>query len=235
MRGHPGPDRRGRLEAPTHRGRARRARPARLQQGVARPAPTASSAVPLRERLPALAAWPSTSPRATRPRQAVRRQVMLFTGAFGVLLVRHRGRHRAHLAPHPARDRDGAAQIGLRGQRVSRPEDAALGDPHVRRDAGDGPGAPTRRGGRSTTGVIARESERLSRLIDNVLDFARIEGGPAPYDVVPTAVEPLSATRWRPSPIRWPAGGFKVDVARGRRTCPRCRWTPRPSARPSPT
>src|SRR5947209_15316813 len=39
--------------------------------------------------------------------------------------------------------------------------------------------------------VITRESERLSRLIDNVLDFSRIEGGRRTYDIVPTAVEPL--------------------------------------------
>ena len=31
-------------------------------------------------------------------------------------------------------------------------------------------------------GVIARESERLSRLIENVLDFARIEGGRRTYE-----------------------------------------------------
>ena len=39
--------------------------------------------------------------------------------------------------------------------------------------------------------VITRESERLSRLIDNVLDFSRIEGGRRRYDLAPTAVEPL--------------------------------------------
>src|SRR2546426_12723216 len=39
--------------------------------------------------------------------------------------------------------------------------------------------------------VITRESERLSRLIDNVLDFSRIEGGRQTYEMTPTAVEPL--------------------------------------------
>ncbi len=39
--------------------------------------------------------------------------------------------------------------------------------------------------------VVIRESERLSRLIDNVLDFSRIEGGRQTYDIAPTAVEPL--------------------------------------------
>jgi signal transduction histidine kinase len=39
--------------------------------------------------------------------------------------------------------------------------------------------------------VIVRESERLSRLIDNVLDFSRIERGRRRYDIVPTAVGPV--------------------------------------------
>lgn len=39
--------------------------------------------------------------------------------------------------------------------------------------------------------VITRESERLSRLIENVLDFSRIEGGRRAYRMTPTAVEPL--------------------------------------------
>ena len=40
-------------------------------------------------------------------------------------------------------------------------------------------------------GVITRESERLTRLIDNVLDFSRIEGGRQRYDIAPGAVEPI--------------------------------------------
>src|SRR5262249_19073075 len=39
--------------------------------------------------------------------------------------------------------------------------------------------------------VIPRGSERRPRLIDNVLDFSRIEGGRRRYDMAPTAVEPL--------------------------------------------
>jgi hypothetical protein len=45
------------------------------------------------------------------------------------------------LAAGAARDGDGPPQIGFRRQRVSRPEDAVVGHPHVRRDAGAGPGA----------------------------------------------------------------------------------------------
>ena len=40
-------------------------------------------------------------------------------------------------------------------------------------------------------GVITRESERLTRLIDNVLDFSRIESGRQRYDIRPTAVAPV--------------------------------------------
>ncbi|HTY79824.1 MAG TPA: HAMP domain-containing sensor histidine kinase [Candidatus Bathyarchaeia archaeon] len=39
--------------------------------------------------------------------------------------------------------------------------------------------------------VITRESERLTRLIDNVLDFSRIEGGRQRYDIGAHPVEPL--------------------------------------------
>jgi signal transduction histidine kinase len=39
--------------------------------------------------------------------------------------------------------------------------------------------------------VLTRESERLSRLIDNVLDFSRIESGRQRYEIVPGSVEPV--------------------------------------------
>ena len=62
-------------------------------------------------------------------------------------------------------------------------------------------------------GVITRESERLTRLIDNVLDFSRIEGGRRRYDLALGHVEPvvhqvLDAFRYPLS-----QGGFKVDVS----------------------
>jgi signal transduction histidine kinase len=61
--------------------------------------------------------------------------------------------------------------------------------------------------------VITRESERLTRLIDNVLDFSRIEGGRQRYDLALGHVEPvvhqvLDAFRYPLS-----QGGFKVDVS----------------------
>jgi signal transduction histidine kinase len=61
--------------------------------------------------------------------------------------------------------------------------------------------------------IITRESERLSRLIDNVLDFSRIERGRRVYDIVPTAVEPL--VRETLEAFAWPLEqqGFKVEVS----------------------
>ena len=60
--------------------------------------------------------------------------------------------------------------------------------------------------------VITRESERLTRLIDNVLDFSRIEGGRQRYDIGPGSVEPLIHEVLEA--FRYPLAqqGFKVDV-----------------------
>jgi signal transduction histidine kinase len=60
--------------------------------------------------------------------------------------------------------------------------------------------------------VITRESERLTRLIDNVLDFSRIEGGRQRYDITPHPVEPLIHEVM--DAFRYPLAqrGFKVDV-----------------------
>jgi signal transduction histidine kinase len=60
--------------------------------------------------------------------------------------------------------------------------------------------------------VITRESERLTRLIDNVLDFSRIEGGRRRYALAPAAVEPLVHEVLEA--FRYPLAqqGFKVEV-----------------------
>ena len=61
--------------------------------------------------------------------------------------------------------------------------------------------------------VITRESERLTRLIDNVLDFSRIEGGGQRYEIGPHPVEPLIHDVL--DAFRYPLAqrGFKLDVA----------------------
>jgi len=61
--------------------------------------------------------------------------------------------------------------------------------------------------------VITRESERLSRLIDNVLDFSRIEGGRRRYARVPTAVEPLVRDTLDAFTYPLEQQGFKVEVS----------------------
>ena len=60
--------------------------------------------------------------------------------------------------------------------------------------------------------VLTRESERLTRLIDNVLDFSRIEGGRQRYDIAPGGVEPI--VHEVVEAFRYPLAqqGFKVDV-----------------------
>jgi signal transduction histidine kinase len=60
--------------------------------------------------------------------------------------------------------------------------------------------------------VITRESERLSRLIDNVLDFSRIEGGRRRYERLPTAVEPLVRDVIEAFAYPLTRQGFKVEV-----------------------
>lgn len=61
--------------------------------------------------------------------------------------------------------------------------------------------------------VIARESERLSRLIDNVLDFSRIESGRHRYEPVPTAVEPLVRETLEAFGSPLERQGFAVEVS----------------------
>ena len=60
--------------------------------------------------------------------------------------------------------------------------------------------------------VITRESERLSRLIDNVLDFSRIESGRRRYEVTPTAVEPVIRETLEAFAYPLERKGFKLEV-----------------------
>jgi signal transduction histidine kinase len=61
--------------------------------------------------------------------------------------------------------------------------------------------------------VITRESERLSRLIENVLDFSRIERGRRKYEIAPAAVEPLIRETLEAFGYVLSRQGFKVEVA----------------------
>ena len=147
------------------------------------------AAVPLSEALPAwrLALY---QPAGLSPRAAIDRQVMLFTGAFGLLLVviaaglaatyrlvrreTETARLKAEFVANVSHDlKTPLSLIRVFGEtlEMGRVSDEATRQEYYR--------------------VITRESERLSRLIENVLDFSRIEGGRRTYDLVPVSVEPL--------------------------------------------
>jgi signal transduction histidine kinase len=166
--------------------------------------------VPFRERLPGwrLAIF---QPPGASPRQAVRRQVALFTGAFAVLI--------------------GLIVVGVvAGYRLMRRETemARLKSDFVANVSHDlkTPLSVIRMFGetlemgrvtdeakrREYYRVIARESERLSRLIENVLSFARIESGRRTYDIVPTPVEPLIRDALEVFEPTLASEGFKVEV-----------------------
>jgi signal transduction histidine kinase len=167
-------------------------------------------AVSFRETLPEWRLTVYATPGAS-PREAVRRQVMLFTLAFGVLLVvivagalatwrltrreTEMARLKSDFVANVSHDlKTPLSVIRMFGETL---EMGRVADEPRRREY---------------YRVITRESERLSRLIDNVLDFSRIEGGRQTYDLAPTAVEPL--IRDTLEAFAYPLGqqGFKVDV-----------------------
>jgi signal transduction histidine kinase len=94
--------------------------------------------------------------------------------------------------------------------------------------------APDEATRREYYGVITRESERLSRLIDNVLDFSRIEGGRRRYELGPSPLEPLVHEVMESFPLSPRQQGFKVSVD-VEPDLPTCSWMRTPSARPSRT
>jgi signal transduction histidine kinase len=150
-------------------------------------------------------------PTGLSPRDTVRRQAWLFTAAFGLLvgvialglgaayrLVRRESemaRLKADFVANVSHDlKTPLALIRMFGETL---------------EMNRAPDEATRR---EYYGVITRESERLSRLIDNVLDFSRIEGGRRRYELAPAPLEPvvhevLEAFRY---PLT--QQGFKVSV-----------------------
>jgi signal transduction histidine kinase len=148
------------------------------------------------------------------PRQAVRRQVMLFTGALGVLvavivagivatwrLMRREtemARLKSDFVANVSHDlKTPLSVIRMFGEtlEMGRVTDEGRRQEYYR--------------------VITREGERLSRLIDNVLDFSRIEGGRQTYDMTPTAVEPLVRATLEAFAYPLAQQGFKVEVHAG--------------------
>jgi signal transduction histidine kinase len=167
-------------------------------------------AVPFREGLPhwRIALY---QPEGPSPRQAVRRQVAIFTAAFGVLLLvvvagiiatyrlvrreTEMARLKADFVANVSHDlKTPLSVIRMFGETL---EMGRL---------------PDEAGRREYYRVITRESERLTRLIDNVLDFSRIESGRRTYERVPTAVEPLVREAVEAFSHPLAQHGFKVDV-----------------------
>jgi signal transduction histidine kinase len=169
------------------------------------------AAVPLSDALPAwrLALY---QPAGLSPRAAIDRQVTLFTGAFGLLLVviatglvatyrlvrreTETARLKAEFVANVSHDlKTPLSLIRVFGEtlEMGRVTDEATRHEYYR--------------------VITRESERLSRLIENVLDFSRIEGGRRTYDLVPVSVEPLVRDTVESFGYVLAQQAFKVDVA----------------------
>src|SRR2546423_1897143 len=145
------------------------------------------------------------------PHRAVRRQVMLFSAALCVLLVvilagtvityrlmrreSEVARLKADFVANVSHDlKTPLSVIRMFGEPL---EMGRVTDPATRAEY---------------YRVITRESERLSRLIDNVLDFSRIEGGRRTYERAPAAVEPLVRESLEPFAYPLAQGGFKVEV-----------------------
>jgi len=61
--------------------------------------------------------------------------------------------------------------------------------------------------------IITQESERLSHLIDNFLDFSRIDAGKVRYQFQPCEVAPLVAQTLDAFQYQFDRLGFKVDLA----------------------
>jgi signal transduction histidine kinase len=152
------------------------------------------------------------APPGTAPRDVVRRQVMMFTSAFAILLavivvgivltwrLMRRESEMAQLksdfvanVSHDLKTPLSVIRMFGETLELERVPDEARRREYYR--------------------VITRESERLSRLIDNVLDFSRIEGGRRRYERLPTAVEPLVRDTLEAFAYPLEQQGFKVEVS----------------------
>ena len=162
----------------------------------------------------ALPAWQVAvyAPPGAAPGDVVRRQVMMFTAAFGVLLAviaagcvltwrltrreTEMARLKSDFVANVSHDlRTPLSVIRMFGEtlELGRVSDEARRREYYR--------------------VITRESERLSRLIDNVLDFSRIESGRRRYERAPTAVEPLVRETLEAFAYPLEQQKFKVELA----------------------
>jgi signal transduction histidine kinase len=150
-------------------------------------------------------------PPGTSPRQAVRRQVALFTGAFAVLLAVIAA---AAVATWRLVRRE-SEMARLKAEfvgNVSHDLKTPLAVIRMYSETLEMGRVPEEARRQNYFRVIARESERLSHLIDNVLDFSRIESGRQRYDTAPTALEPLVREALDAFAHPLEQQGFKVEV-----------------------
>lgn len=145
--------------------------------------------VPLGEALPA---WRVTlyQPAGLSPRDMVRRQTMIFMAAFALLLMVIA----AGLVATYRLVRRESEIAQLKSDfvaNVSHDLKTPLSLIRMFAETLEMDRVPDERRRREYYGVLTRESERLSRLIDNVLDFSRIESGRQRYEIAPGPVEPV--------------------------------------------
>lgn len=145
--------------------------------------------VPFGEALPA---WRVAlyQPAGLSPREMVRRQAMIFMAALALLLVVIA----AGLVATYRLVRRESEIARLKSDfvaNVSHDLKTPLALIRMFAETLEMDRVPDERRRREYYGVLTRESERLSRLIDNVLDFSRIESGRQRYEIAPGPVEPI--------------------------------------------
>jgi len=161
----------------------------------------------------ALPAWRLAlyEPKGLSPRDAVRRQAMLLTAVFALLL----GVIALGLGATYRLVRRESEMARLKSDfvaNVSHDLKTPLAVIRMFAETLEMDRVPNEASRREYYGVITRESERLTRLIDNVLDFSRIESGRQRYDIALGHVEPVVHEVLEA--FRYPLAqqGFKVDV-----------------------
>jgi signal transduction histidine kinase len=167
--------------------------------------------VPFGEALPA---WRVAlyQPAGLSPRDMVRRQAMIFMAALALLLVVIAG---GLVATYRLvrRESEIARLKSDFVANVSHDLKTPLALIRMFAETLELDRVPDERRRREYYGVLTRESERLSRLIDNVLDFSRIESGRQRYDIAAGPIEPI--VHEVVESFRHPLHqqGFTVDVA----------------------
>jgi signal transduction histidine kinase len=169
--------------------------------------------VPFGEALPA---WRVAlyQPAGLSPRDMVRRQAMTFMAAFALLLVVIA----AGLVATYRLVRRESEIARLKSDfvaNVSHDLKTPLSLIRMFAETLEMDRVPDEQRRREYYGILTRESERLSRLIDNVLDFSRIESGRQRYEIAPGPVEPVIHEVLETFRHPLAQQGFTVDVSIG--------------------